>query len=295
MDEEARAKLASLGYVGGVAPAGSGPRANPRDMVPLFRKFEEAIWAIHDHRYDEARTKLTQLVASDPQNPIFRSSLARVERQTGHLADAVKLYRDAVAATPGDADAWYNLAVALQESGQKKEALIAIREAIRHDDSRPEAHNTLGIALGAEGDLASAQREFEKAIALDSKNATAYNNLGNILRQLNRFDEADAAYRKSIQLAPRYADPLNGLGTLEVQRDRPQEALPLFERALMLAPEYYEVHLNRGIAMELLGRKREAAAEYSLFLEQVHGKPEFISQRQAAEQLLARLKSNTSS
>jgi arylsulfatase A-like enzyme/Tfp pilus assembly protein PilF len=295
MDEETRAKLASLGYVGGASPQKSDAERDPKEMLPLFRKFEEAIWRIHDHKFDEARAMLGELVSADPANAVFRSSLARVERQSGHYQEAIRLYRDIVAATPDDADGWYNLAVCLQEAGRGKEALVAVREAIRHDDRRAEAHNTLGIALLGESDLEGSQREFARAIELDPHNARAYNNLGNVLRQMNRLDEADAAYRTSARLAPDYADPINGLGTLAVQRDRPQDAIGWFDRALVLAPADYEIHLNRGIALELLGRKSEAVSEYRRFLSETSRQAEYASQREAARQLLARLSSDTNS
>jgi len=290
MDEETRAKLESLGYVGGVPLADAGgPRADPKEMAPLFRRFEQVIWHLHDKENDVAQKELESLLSADRNNPVFRSTLARLYKEQGKLDRAIVLYRDTVASTPQDADAWFNLSVALQAAGRQKEAADAVREAIRHDSKRPEAHNTLGITLSAEGHLEEAREEFDKAISLDPANSRAYNNLGNVLRQLNRVSEAETAYRNSMRLAPKYADPLNGLGTLAVQLDRPQEAIPLFERALELAPDYYEVHLNRGIALELTGRRAEAAAEYRRFLSEVRGKEEFSSQRNAATQLLARI------
>ncbi|HVT01964.1 MAG TPA: sulfatase-like hydrolase/transferase [Thermoanaerobaculia bacterium] len=290
MDEETRARLESLGYVGGVALTdGAGPRPDPKEMAPLFRRFEQVIWHMHDQELDVAQKDLESLLAADRNNPVFRSTLARVYRKQGKLDRAIVLYRDTVASTPQDADAWFNLSVALQEAGRQKEAAATVREAIRFDSKRPEAHNTLGISLSAEGDLEGARQEFQRAISLDPTSARAFNNLGNVLRQMNRVSEAEKAYRDSVRLAPKYADPLNGLGTLAVQENRPAEAIPYFERALALAPDYYEAHLNRGIALELTGRRVEAAAEYRRFLLEVKGKEEFSSQRNAATQLLARI------
>lgn len=290
MDEETRARLESLGYVGGVPLAdGAGPRPDPKEMAPLFRRFEQVIWHMNEQQVEKAGKDLEALLAEDRNNPVFRSTLARLYRKQGKLDRAIVLYRDTVASTPSDPDAWFNLSVALQEAGRQKEAGAAVREAIRHDSKRPEAHNTLGMTLSAEGDLEGARREFDQAVSLDPSNARVYNNLGNVYRQMNRLDEARAAYQNSVRLAPRYADPLNGLGTLAVQNDQPAEAIPYFERALKLAPDYYEVHLNRGIALELTGRRVEAAAEYRRFLVEVKGKKEFSTQRNAATQLLARL------
>ncbi len=195
-DAEAMAKLASLGYLAGAPASRAGAaRPNPARMVPLFRRFEEATWATTGKRLDAAAAILEGLVKSDPENPVFRGSLAKVERQRGRWQRAIELYREAVAFSPGDARGWYNLASAFQESGDMKRAGEASREALRLDSRNPDAHNVLGIAYSAEGDAARALQEFQNAIAIDPRNARAYNNIGNVAREMRRMDEADQAFR----------------------------------------------------------------------------------------------------
>lgn len=293
-DAETRARLASLGYVAGPAPRGtaeaaSRPSPDPKTMVDLFQRFEQANARLQDGETAAALGELETLVAADPANPVFRGKLAAAWRDRGELAKAVPLYRQAAATAPEDPEAWYNLAAALQEAGQLGAARQAIGRALRLDDSRPEAHNTLGIVEMAEGKLEEARGEFAAAADLDPRNAPALNNLGNALRALRRPDEAARAYQRSAELAPRYAEPLNGLGTLEVERDRPRAALPYFERALSLAPDYHEVRLNRAIAQDLAGDAAAAVNAYRDFLAATDGDLRFGEQRRAARQLLARL------
>jgi len=287
VDEETRRKLASLGYI---APSGGasapGERPNPVAMITLFRAFEEATWALNGGRAKEAIAALTRLTTADPRNPVFRESLGRALRQTGDNEAAVRLYRESVAISPNNADAWYNLAVALQDAGHRDEAGIAIREAIRRDDKRPEAHNTLGIAFMTEGNPAAAEEEFRRAIALDARSARAWNNLGNVLRATNRLDEARAAYSRSSLLAPDYADPLNGEGVIDVQQDRPRDALPKFDAALRIAPNYYEAQLNRGIALKMSGDAAGSAEQFRHLLAALPPGHAWDEQRNAARALL---------
>ena len=288
LDEEAKAKLASLGYIAPAAlttPAGTRP--DPRDMAPLFRSFEEATWATNDNRLDDAIARLRTIVAADPRNPVFRGSLARALRKKGDIGAAITLYQEAIAIAPDDPETWYNLAVALQEAGRAKEGAIAIREAVRRDPKRPEAHNALGIAYSEEGNLRAAQEEFEKTLAIDPRDARAYNNLGNVHRATGRLAEAATAYQQALAISPRYVDALNGLGVIEVQRDDPRAALVHFDRALELAPDYYEAQLNRGIALQLAGDTAAAAKQFQRLLEVLPRRPEFEAQRKAASQLLA--------
>jgi arylsulfatase A-like enzyme/Flp pilus assembly protein TadD len=290
---ETAAKLASLGYISGGPGAASlsseGARNDPKDMAPLFRKFEEANWSLQSGRLEEAARKLEPLVATDPKNSVFRGLLAEAYRRQKDYPRAITLYRRAVGDAPADPDARYNLAVTLQEAGRAAEAREALEEAIRRDFSRPEAHNALGIAIAAEGNLLQALAQFDQAAQLDPRDSRAQNNRGNILRQLGRLGEAEEAYRRAIELAPRYAEAWNGLGTLEVARGRPAAAIPDFERALVLAPQYHEVRLNRGIALETMGETGQAVAAYEDFLRAAARDGGFAPQRAVARQLIARL------
>ncbi len=302
-DAETRAKLASLGYIAGSAESagsagGPGEAArrssiDPKTMVGLFQRFEQANARLTTGDAQAAVSELEALVAADPANPVFRGKLGAAWRERGEVAKALPLYRQAAAAAPRDPEAWYNLASALQEAGQSDEARQAIERALQLDAGRPEAHNTLGIVELGQGNIERARREFAAAAAIDPRDAAAFNNLGNALRTEHKLDEAAGAYQRSAALAPRYAEPLNGLGTLEVERDRPREALPYFERALALAPGYHEVRLNRAIAQDLAGEGQAALISYQDFLAATAGDPRFAEQRRAAQQLLARLESRT--
>jgi Tfp pilus assembly protein PilF len=289
-DAETLAKLASLGYVGGMPAPRAGAAPDPKAMAPLFRKFEEATWAMTAGRNDEAAAALEGLVKSDPENPIFRTSLAKVERLRKRPERAIELFREAVAFAPDDPQAWYNLAAAFQEAGDLRHAGEAVREALRRDARNADAHNVLGIVHSAEGQPAKALEEFQKAASLDPRNARVHNNIGNASRALGRADEADAAFRRAIALAPNYADPFNGLGALNIDRNRFPEAVTNFARALELAPDHLEARLNHAVALQLSGDLAAAAVEYRDFIARSRSDPAFAEQRRAAQAMLDRLR-----
>ena len=282
VDEETKAKLASLGYVAPAPVRGNGPRPDPKSMTALFVRFEKA-------RDARAVNELQELVRKDPGNPVFRATLANVLRQRGASGDAVALFREAVALAPSDADAWYNLGVALTESGKRDEALAVLRESARLDPRRAATLNALGILHIEQGELPRAAETFQRAIELDPRDARGWNNLGNAARALGRAAEAIAAYQKAIQLAPRYADPHNGLGVLLVQQQRAAEAVASFDAALRLQPDHYEAQLNRGIALQESGNGPAAAAQYRALLEKLPPGRAHDAQRDAARTLLSSL------
>ncbi|HEY6140530.1 MAG TPA: sulfatase-like hydrolase/transferase [Thermoanaerobaculia bacterium] len=287
VDEETKRKLASLGYV---APGGGGAASNrdPKEMTTAFKMFEHGTWALDNGHTLDAVQILGPLVRDDPRNAPFREKLAQALKALHRDDEAIALYRQAVALAPQSADAWYNLATALQDTGAAREAAIALAEAEKRDPKRPELHNVRGVALIESGDAAGAEREFRAAVDADPRSARGWNNLGNALRAQNRLDDAAAAYRKAIFLAPLYSDPRNGLGVLLVQQSRAREAIPYFDQALRIAPDFYEASLNRAIALLETGDAASAKRELTELLSRMPRNPSTARVRTDAEALLAR-------
>lgn len=290
LDADTRERLASLGYVGGAPAAGSTwEGADPKDRTGQFHDFEEAHRALRAGELHEAARTLERLVREDERNAVFRSSLAQAERRRGNLARSIALHSEVVALRPDDTGARYELALALQDAGRLEEATAALEEAIRRSPAFPEAHNALGISLAARGRIDQALEQFDRAIALDGRDSRAHNNRGNALRDAGRLAEAGEAYARAIDIDPRYADPHTGLGAVALALDRPAQALAEFDRALALAPGQHEILVNRGIALELLGRAADAREAYRSFLARAGDAPAYAPARQATRQLLARL------
>ncbi|HEY0140243.1 MAG TPA: sulfatase-like hydrolase/transferase [Thermoanaerobaculia bacterium] len=278
VDEETRRKLESLGYVSPQPVQGRATRPDPKAMVALFTEFERGRTSI---------PVLENLVRRDPYNPVFRSALARLQRDGGQNESAVDLLRGTVALAPADADAWYNLGVALTEANELDEALAALTESARLDPLRAATQNAIGVILIQRGDAQAAANAFRRATELDPRDARGWNNAGNALRALANVGDAATAYRKAIELSPNYADPHNGLGVILVQSRRPAEAVRSFETAIRLQPDFHKARLNLGIALQESGRVQEAAAQYEALLKSAA--PE--EQRAAARTLLAGIRS----
>ena len=93
---------------------------------------------------------------------------------------------------PADAEAHYNLGVALKAQGKLEEAIAEFRAAIRLKPDYAEAHSNLGIALRAQGKLEEAIAEYRAAIRLKPDNAEAHDNLGIALEDQGKLEEAVA-------------------------------------------------------------------------------------------------------
>lgn len=148
--------------------------------------------------------------------------------QNKRLAEAEQVYRNVLADTPHDANAWCYLGIALNDQKNYVEAVDAYRRALEISPDFP-------IAL---------------------------NNLGNSLRYLGQIDEADQCFQRAIDLKPNYFNAYKNRGTLHAWAGNFDLALEFFAQALQRKPDDAELHRNLGVIYLLLGRFPEGWNEY---------------------------------
>jgi arylsulfatase A-like enzyme/Flp pilus assembly protein TadD len=266
-DPEIAEKLRALGYVAAPAETTSGPRLDPKDALPSWRLFEEAIWA--DARGDHAAAVegLRPLVRREPGNPAFRQALAAALRAAGRPAEAAAALGALDTIAPSDPVAWHERSIALDAAGQMEEAMRSERRAIALDPALPEPHNHLGSLLARGGRSEEALAEFTRATTLDPNNAAAWTNRANALRARGQPRDAAEAYRMAGRLAPRDPGARNGLGVLAVESGELDRAIALFEEALAIDPRYHEARLNLAVAQVRRGNAAAARAALQALLQ----------------------------
>ncbi len=78
------------------------------------------------------------------------------------------------------------------------------------------------------------------------------------LHQQGRLQEAEQSYAKVISLAPDHAPALNLLGTLAYQVNEPARSVELIEKAIAFDAGQAGFHSNLALALNAVGRGREA-------------------------------------
>jgi tetratricopeptide (TPR) repeat protein len=282
---EAGERLRALGYVSGAAaPAGLDARApNPARVIEAWAAFEAALAQVNGGRPREALRSLKDLAGQFPDAPVFQTTYGRALKDAGRPAEAVAVYRQAVARLR-DASLYHDLAVAARAAGNVAEALKAEQAALALEGQNPAALNGLGLLHAEAGRAAEAAASFAQAANLDPSNASYWTNLGNARRELGELPQAASAYRRALDADPGFGDAANGLGTILVQTGKPADAVPLFERAVQQAPDFYEARLNLGIALQESGQAARAAGVYRGIL--ASAPPRFARERAAASDLL---------
>ena len=176
--------------------------------------------------------------AADPATLAFAQALGH--HVAGRTGPAILAYRRLVAAVPGHADAWCNLASLLVGLGRLDEARTALERSLHLAPQNPVARCVEGDLLLAEGQPHAAEAAFRASLALDAGSVLARSHLAALLQRL----------------------------------DQPEEALRLDEEALALEPRRPELRLNHGFGLLRLGRLEEAATRFQALLEENPAHPQ---------------------
>ena len=237
---------------------------NKQETVGSLSPSQQQLSSLLEHfqngRLDDAEKLATSISQDFPKHQFAWKVLGAVLGATGKKAEAVDANQTAVALSPQDAEAHYNLGNTLQELGRLEEAEASYNQAIALKPDYAEAHSNLGATLKELGRLNEAQASYTQAIALKPDFAEAHSNLGATLKELGRLHEAEASCRQAIALKPDFAEAHSNLGATLKELSRYGEAEASCRQAIGLKPDYAEAHSNLGVTLKFLGRLEEAEA-----------------------------------
>ena len=236
----------------------------------------------------EAERLYREALAVEPRDFTARHLLGVVFAQQGRSQDALDEIAAALALEPDNADALLNQANVLKTMGRAADALTGFTRALDAKPGWPQALNNRGTVLQSLGRFDEALADYDAALAAHPDYVEALNNRGSVLQDLKRPAEALASYDRALRLAPQFAAAFNNRGSALLDLRRFADALGCFDRALSLRPGDAEAFNNRGNALQGLMRYDEAVASYDRALALRPDYPEAQSNRGGALQQLKR-------
>ena len=93
--------------------------------------------------------------------------------ESGRFAEALPVYRQAVAEDPKDADSWMDLGLTLAQLGRGQEAIEPLTTATRIQPGYQRAWLSLGFVLKGAGRADEARAALAKCVAIDPKSGQA--------------------------------------------------------------------------------------------------------------------------
>lgn len=142
---------------------------------------------------------------------------------------------------------------------------------------------------------AIAETEYKIVLEINPRDLQTRNRLGMVYYRKNRLKEAAREFSEVLKIAPKDFDANDGMGVVRLREGKSSEALAWLQTAVSLNGEDTMVHHSLGLALEQLGRYREAEASYRRGLavsERLLRRPELRDKEvQRKQQLLASLQS----
>jgi tetratricopeptide (TPR) repeat protein len=138
-------------------------------------------------------------------------------------------------------------------------AVEILQRLTADDPANAEAFYNLGVALKQQDQFGPAEDALRRAMSLDAKLADAPFTLGVVVWQTGRAEEAEALFREAIARKPGSADAHYMLGTVLKGLGREADAIAEFQAAIAANPELPEAHLSLSQALQQRGDAQGAA------------------------------------
>jgi Flp pilus assembly protein TadD len=185
-------------------------------------------------------------------------------------AQAEKLLQSAVAASPSDFRAWFDLGTVYDAANRKPAAIDAFRKSVAAKSDLFESNLNLGLLLAASGDLEEAASQLRATTALKPSNPAAYRDsmgqawlaLAQVLHESKKDEEALLAYQKVVEFLPQDSEPHVGAAQILEQKGELRVSQLEYKKAIELDAK--SVKAWAGLTNVLLAEKQLLEAESAL-------------------------------
>lgn len=183
---------------------------------------------------------------------LTRANYARAFADAGRREEAISLYREALALTPGAPRLTAALGAELAQAGRFAEARPFLEQALQSDPDLAAAHNSMGNIFAASGQSERAIVEFQAAAEAEPENPIFAFNLGTALAHAGQLEGAIDQFSRAAALDPGNPGIRNNLGIAFARAGRLSAAVDQFEIAVRLQPESLDSTRNLARAREML-------------------------------------------
>jgi len=237
---------------------------------------------------ESARYSLSKVLLADPQHLPAHLLQARIDLQTGKLADAEKRIAELLArpdargeahgllgelrmrqqryadahqafrvahASLNTSDSLFGLYRALLASNRAGEAASLMADWSKRNPRDRLSRHALGEAYLALKDWPRARTVFSELIRTDSSDARAHNNLANVLLQQRDLAAALSHAERAHALAPGVPQVDDTLGWVLVQQGQTEKGLRYLREAALRAPDDPEIRSHLNATLRKLGKR----------------------------------------
>ena len=260
LDNEAKQRLASLGYVSaGAAPAVRKDAPRPADMTALFGDLERASAIFTAGDYAAAIPVLTKILAVDPNNLDATLRLATAHSSLGHDALAIAAFKKAGALAPRSPDVKTYLALHYARGKDWALAAPLLEQVVAEYPDRVPALEGLAVVRERQGRLADAVALRQQIYRLRTPSASELVHLGELAMSAQETHPAIAAFEAARAKAPDAFTHWLELGVLYLSVRRAEDAAAALDKIPPSSPDYAMALFKRAQASVLMGEPDQSA------------------------------------
>jgi tetratricopeptide (TPR) repeat protein len=219
--------------------------------------------------FELAEKALKNSLRLNPSQSGARRHLAHLMAMRHDFAAAATEAETAIAADPGDADAYAVLGDAYLEMGKFDQAERAYERMVSLRKSLA-SYSRLSGLKSLRGDHQGAVSDLKKAIQLGQEQkqpsesiAWAQWQLGSDYHALSKLKDAEDSYRQSLVTYPNYYRALAGMAQVRAAQKKYAEAIQLYQRAIAVLP-LPEYAAALGDIYAKTGQQEKAKQQYDL-------------------------------
>jgi cytochrome c-type biogenesis protein CcmH/NrfG len=226
--------LGTLVPVCGLIQVGNQSMADRYTYIPLVGLFLAIVWGARDFL---AGWRYQQAFLSGVAGLVIVLCMGMTWRQAGYWQNSITLFERAIAVTPGNFIAHYNLANVFAKQNRMDEAVRHYDQTISINPYFADAHINLGNAYQIQGDLSKAMDQYLQAVKLKPDNAGLHYNIGLMYEKQDDRDSAVKHFQEAIRLKPDYERAHFKLAVALFQKNDVAGAIDHFEAVLRLDPD----------------------------------------------------------
>jgi arylsulfatase A-like enzyme/Flp pilus assembly protein TadD len=270
---EDRERLRSLGYVN-LAPAKPGETApDPKDKIALLELVQRAQILESEGKFAEAERAHLDILGDVPDSPEAYVNLAIVQARQSAFDRALATLNRGIARIPDSELLLVRLGHTYLVSGDPGQALATMDRVLDLNPRNVDALTVRAGILEASGRKDEAREVYERALAVEPESRFLRANLASNLAYGGRLKEAIAVYDALIADFPEEQAFYQYAGIAHSYLGEYEQAVSRLRQALAIRPTAVG-YFNMAVACEKIGRPKEAAEYFSLYLRNSQGENE---------------------
>jgi len=215
----------------------------------------------------KAKSLCSNLCKKTPTDPEAWFLLGSINGAIGDFPAAELCCRKALKFTSQNHMILFNLGIALLKQGKTDEAIKQFRKAIQIYPPFADAYLEIANALNYKGDITNSITNYEKAIQLNPNATVAYHHLADIYKNSGQLSAAIKYYERAITIQNDFVESYCGLASALIGQFKYDRTIQLLESNIQRLPKTAYLYYCLAVAYQEQGEIEKAKTYYNKTLD----------------------------